>query len=269
MRRAFRSEWWKFRRRPVLAAGLAMSFFAVLFVPLGIISATSGSGGNGFGPQAFTLAVLNSDKGLTTLLSRGSALATVIALVIVASSTALEYTHGTLRTLLVRQPDRFRFLTGKFAALVSYVVCAATLAFVLAVAAALITAPHRGVSTAAWTSGPGLENLVAIYGDLVFALVTFATLGYLSAIVFRATAPAVAVPVAHLLIVENLIGAVWSGSSQWLFGRFVSGVLNGESVLKAGADVASFSHGLVGAAVYGVVFLAVSAALFRYRDVTA
>ena len=38
----------------------------------------------------------------------------IIALCVFAAQTAQEYTYGTLRNLLVRQPSRMKVLTGKF-----------------------------------------------------------------------------------------------------------------------------------------------------------
>jgi ABC-type transport system involved in multi-copper enzyme maturation permease subunit len=119
MLRAFNSEWIKMRRRSVLIGGASIIFFALIFIPLGIITATSPGGRSGGGPQALTKIALSGDQGLTTLLSRGGTLTAVIALILVASAMAAEYQQGTLRDLLVRQPARIRLLTGKFLALLT------------------------------------------------------------------------------------------------------------------------------------------------------
>src|ERR1022692_4078635 len=126
MWRSFKSEWIKMRRRSVLIGGASIIFFALIFIPLGIITATSSGGRSGGGPQALTKIALSGDQGLTTLLSRGGTLTAVIALVLVASAMAAEYQQGTLRNLLVRQPARVRLLTGKFLALLTYALIAAT-----------------------------------------------------------------------------------------------------------------------------------------------
>src|SRR5579862_7677870 len=114
MIRSFRSEWIKLRRRSILIGGALMTIFPLIFIPLALRRATSGGGGGRFGPQDLTLFVLGTDKGLTTLISRGATLTAVIALALVAAATAVEYSHGTLRNLLVRQPQRLQFLGGKY-----------------------------------------------------------------------------------------------------------------------------------------------------------
>jgi ABC-2 type transport system permease protein len=253
----------------VLIGGASMIFFALIFIPLGIITATSPGGRSGGGPQALTKIALSGDQGLTTLLSRGGTLTAVIALILVASAMAAEYQQGTLRNLLVRQPARIRLLTGKFLALLTYAVVAATVAFLVGFGAALVTAPARGIDTVAWTSSAGIANLFAMYGNLVLAVIAYSVLGYFSAVVFRSLAAAVAAPLAYILIVENLIGAVWSDAPQWLFGKLVAAVLNGQAVLSASAGLSSYGRGLLLGAIYVAGFGVVAGALLRRRDVSA
>lgn len=264
MYNAFKSEWVKVRRRALLLGAASMSVFSAVFIPLGINRATSG---HRFG--GLTKTVLESDQGLTTLLGRGATLTAVIALIIVASATAVEYSHGTLRNLLVREPHRLQLLTGKFAALLTFVLVATSLSFVAATAVALIFAPTDGVSTEAWTSSSGLANLLALYGNLVLATVGYSALGCFAAILFRSAAPAVAVPLAYIIVVENLIGAVWADAPQWLYGQVIDRLLNNESALNSGPSVASYVHGLTVGSVYCVGLILLTGALFRYRDVTS
>jgi ABC-2 type transport system permease protein len=260
---AFKSEWIKVRRRAVLIGGVSMSVFSALFVPLGIIRATSGHFGG------LPIIYLNTDKGLTTVMSRGVTLTAVIALIIVASATAAEYTHGTLRNLLVRQPHRLELLIGKFLGLLSYVFIAATIAFGVGIIAGLIVAPGHGVDTSAWTSAGGLSTLLSLYGELLFAVLGYSLLGFFSAVLFQSAAAAVAVPLAYIIIVENLIGAVWTDAPQWLFGQLVSSVINHESLLRADTGTATFSRGLTLGVIYMIAFAIVTGALFRFRDVTS
>jgi hypothetical protein len=68
--------------------------------------------------------------------------------------------------------------------------------------------------------------------------------------------------------VENLLGAAWSDAPQWLFGKLVSAVLNGQSVLSAGAGLSSYGRGLLLGMLYVAAFVVVAGALFRRRDVS-
>jgi ABC-type transport system involved in multi-copper enzyme maturation permease subunit len=255
----------------MLIGGALMSFFALVFVPLGIVNAARGNGSRGAmgGPQALTMAALSSAKGLTTVLSRGGTLAAVIALAIVAAALAAEYSHGTLRNLLVRQPRRLQLLAGTFLALLSYVLLAATLACAIGIVAAVVVAPGRGIDTSVWFSSSGLSHLAAMYGDLILTVTAYAVVGFASAVLFRSAAAAVAVPLAYIIVVENLIGAVWSDAPNWLFGKLIAAVLNGESVLSTGTALASYGRGLTVGLLYMAGFAALSLVLFRYRDVTS
>lgn len=246
-----------------------MSVAALVFVPLGIASASSGGTRGPGGPQALTITALESAKGLTTLLSRSGTLTAVIALAIVAAALAAEYSHGTLRSLLVRQPRRVHLLAGTFLALLIYVLLAATVAFGAGIAAALVFAPSRGVDTSLWLSSSGLANLAAMYGNLAITVTAYALLGFATAVVFRSAAAAVAVPLTYIILVENLIGGVWSDAPNWLFGKVMAAVLNGEAVLSSGTALASHGWGLTIGILYMTAFAAISLALFGYRDVTS
>jgi ABC-2 type transport system permease protein len=260
---AFRSEWIKVRRRSMLLGGALMPLLTLIFVPLAIRRAVNGGRGG------LTLFVLAGDKGLTTLLGRGATLTAVIALAIVASATAIEYSHGTVRNLLVRQPRRLQLLSGKFVALLSYVLLATTVAFVVGVVAALTFAPGQGIQTAAWTSSTGLSNLLGMYGELLIAVVGYAILGFFSAILFRSAAAAVAVPLVYIIVVENLIGAVWTSAPDWLYGKLLAGVISGESAIASDTSAASLGRGLTLGLIYMIVLAIVTGALFRLRDVNS
>ena len=103
----------------------------------------------------------------------------------------------------------------------------------------------------------------------MIAIVAYAALGFVCAIVFRSVAAAVAIPLAYILVVENLIGGVWTDAQDWLFGKLISGVLNGESLLKSDVAVASYGRGLALGLIYVGIFLVAAAVVFRYRDVTS
>jgi ABC-type transport system involved in multi-copper enzyme maturation permease subunit len=91
---------------------------------------------------------------LTTVVGSASAgeLLGAIALVMCAGTLAADYSQGTWRNLLVRQPGRLRLLAGKWLALLGLVGAAGLVATVAAVVAALVVAPSQGIDTADWTN---------------------------------------------------------------------------------------------------------------------
>jgi ABC-2 type transport system permease protein len=261
MVRAFRSEWIKIRRRTVLLGGAAMTFFAVVGVYFSITRATGGRvAANG----DLNPAHLQSSDGLTFLLDRGAGIIGVIALIVVAAAIAAEYSQGTLRNLLVREPGRLRLLTGKFLALLLFCLLAATLAFAVATGVAFLVAPQHGLTTTAWTSSQGLSNLAAMYGNLMLATTAYAVLGAFAAMIFRSAAAAVGVSLAYALAVEALITQVWSDAPKWLYGRLTSTVLSGGD-----PTISSYGRSVLIVGLYALVMVAIGAVLFRRRDVNA
>src|SRR5438067_7126453 len=114
MLRAFRSEWLKLRRRGMfLAAALMVGLGGGLVTVLTVTNkASTGPPDRVHGPAGapLTLAQLDGSDGLGRIVARGSTLLGVVALAIFAMSFASEYSHGTLRNVVVRAPRRLRLL---------------------------------------------------------------------------------------------------------------------------------------------------------------
>jgi ABC-2 type transport system permease protein len=100
----------------------------------------------------------------------------VVALALFAIAIAGEYSQGTLRNLLVRQPRRVRLLAGKLLALACFTAIAVVVGVVAATLTALLVAPGQDIPTTAWFTsdgwaalGSGLGNLLlATLGDYVY-----------------------------------------------------------------------------------------------------
>ena len=174
----------------------------------------------------------------------------------------------TLRNVLVRQPHRL-VTVGKFLGLLSYVVVAATVAFIVGIIAGLIVAPGHGVNTTAWTSTSGLSNLLSMYGDLMFAVVGYSVLGYFSAILFLGGGSYRDSPGVHYRRGESPGGRLDRRASVAVW-QLVGSVINGESLLHIDTGkMASFDRGILLGAGYMLVFAIATGVLFRLRDVTS
>ncbi len=126
---AFRSEWVKLKRRNLLVGtyvGLAVaaSLFAVL------LFAQAPATGGGDLPSLVQLAKPN---GLIHGVNRAAVLLGIVAFGIAATQIASEYSLGTLRQLLVRQPRRPILLAGKFLAVLTFMLGAVVFASLLVV----------------------------------------------------------------------------------------------------------------------------------------
>ena len=257
MTRSFLSEWIKLRRPGMILGGAGTIVgFAILTVVLTLTTASAtptdqeGPGGG------LTLAQLATADGLASILASAATFIGVVALSVFAISIASEYSQGTLRNLLVRQPRRARLLAGKTLALASFTTLAVLVAGVAAVAVALLVAPTQDISTSAWFTSAGWTALGAGLGNLLLATLGWGLLGTL-----RAPAAAVGVGLAYALPGELLVTAAWSDGARWLPGQLLDALAQGGT-----AAVTYGSAGLL-LALYGVVAMVAGTTLFARRDV--
>jgi ABC-2 type transport system permease protein len=262
MIRSFLSEWVKLRRPGMILGGAGTIVgFAILTIVLSLTTASAtptdqeGPGGG------VTLAQLAASDGLAVILASAATFIGVVALSVFATSIASEYSQGTLRNLLVRQPRRVRLLAGKTLALASFTTLAVVVAGIAAVATALVIAPTQDVSTAAWFTGAGWTALAGGLGNLLVATLGWGLLGGLLGLVLRAPAAAVGVGLAWALPGELLVTAAWSDGARWLPGQLL------DALAQGGTTAVTYgSAGLV-LALYGVLATVAGTTLFARRDV--
>jgi len=256
---SFRSEWVKLRR-PTLLVGtyvglaIAASLFAVL------LFAQANAAGGGDLPSLTQLAQPN---GLIHGVNRAAVLLGIVAFGIAAAQIAGEYSLGTLRQLLVRQPRRAVLLAGKFLAVVVFMLGAVVFASLVATAAAFVMAHARHVPTAAWTSSAGIVDLTRALGDLLLATVGFTIFGLVVGLLFRSSVTAIIVGFAYLLPFEAVITRIAPHTATWLPGQLL------QAIAVGGVAAAGFAHSLILSLVYVVVAGAVATAVFVRKDVTA
>jgi ABC-2 type transport system permease protein len=256
---SFRSEWVKLKRRNLLVgtyAGLAVaaSLFAIL------LFAQANAAGGGDLPSLTQLAQPN---GLIHGVNRAAVLLGVVAFGIAASQIAGEYSLGTLRQLLVRQPRRAVLLAGKFLAVVVFMLGAVVFASVVATVAAFVMAHARHVPTAAWTSSAGIIDLTRALGDLLLATIGFTVFGLVVGLLFRSSVTAIIVGFAYLLPFEAVVTRIAPRTASWLPGQLL------QDIAVGGVATTGFAHSLILSVVYVALAGAVATAVFLRKDVTA
>jgi ABC-2 type transport system permease protein len=254
---AFTSEWTKLRRPTLLLSTfLGLAAAASLFVVL-LFSQASPDGG------IVTLRQLAQPSGLVIGVARAAMLLGVVAFGIAASQVASEYSLGTLRALLVRQPRRAVLLAGKMLGVITFLVAALCFAAVIALAVAVVAARSRGVPTSAWFTGTGLGDLFRELGDLVLATIGYSVLGMALGQFVRSAVFAVIIGFAWLIAVENIITRIVPAIQPWLPGQSIIAVASG------GAEGVSYGHGLILAAAYLAAAVTAAMTVFLRSDVTA
>ncbi|TMC49446.1 MAG: ABC transporter permease [Chloroflexi bacterium] len=254
MIRSFRSEWLKLRRPGVLLSALGGT---VGFSVLGIVLGLRRIGRTG----EFTALALSQHGGFITIMSRGSEFIGIVALGIAAFAVSSEFTHGTLRNLLVREPHRLRLLAGKSLALATLIAGTVALAYAVAFPVALAVAPGHGIDTSSWTSGAGIGSLLSGTGDMIITALGFGLLGVLLGMVFRSPAPAIIAGFAYTLPIEALLVGSLGSSRNVLFAQQLDAIASG------GTSQIAYGAALAVAAAWAVGAVIATGALFRWRDV--
>jgi len=257
---AFRSEWVKLRRRGMLIGAGIIVAFALLNMVL-TFTMLGSTDERGPGGPALTAAQLSAYHGFDRAFGRGITFIGVVALAIAAIGVASEYSEGTIRNLLVRQPRRLSLLGGKVLALAAFLAAAVLLAYLVSVPVGAAMAPDHGVSTDAWFTAAGWRALASGAGNATIAALGFGLLGAVLGLVIRAPAPALGAGVAYLLPLENLLSAAWRSGNRWLPGQLLQALASG------GGDGVSYERATILLALYSLASLAIMFGLFLRRDV--
>lgn len=249
-------------RRPTLFLGTmgAVLFFSALFSALLYLLIDSPQGNADRGQVISREVLALSSGGVQGFASVGGFLG-IIALCVFAAQTAQEYTYGTLRNLLVRQPSRMKVLAGKLVAMKVFALAMISLAAVVSLTTSALLAPTVDVSTDLWFTSTGLEFIYTTFINVTISVVGFGIVGMVLGLLLRSPISAISFAVLWLLIVENLLIAVRNSLQSWLPGSQLSIIATGGN-----ADV-SYTHALTVGGLYVLVGAVVASILFVRRDV--
>jgi ABC-type transport system involved in multi-copper enzyme maturation permease subunit len=258
----FRAEWCKLRRPTLFfgtmlaSAGLTGLVTSLLFL---LIDSPQGNSDRG---NMISRDILQLPSGLTIGFSNAAGLLGIVALCVFAAQTAQEYTYGTLRNLLVRQPRRLQLLLGKYVSMASFAVVMVILAAVSSMSLAFGLSGKAKVSTDAWVTSDALHEMAKTFGNVLLSVIAFGTVGMILGLLLRSPISAISLGVIWLLIVENILIAVKSSLGNWMPGSLMSTIAVGGT-----ADI-SYIHSITMVAIYLVSSTAIVITLFKRRDVS-
>jgi ABC-type transport system involved in multi-copper enzyme maturation permease subunit len=264
--RAFRSEVLKFRRWSVLAGAGAMVAVGAFIAYLTFHQIASGATGK---EMTGLIAAFHTPQGLVAVIGQARSLIIAVTLVLVSANLAAEWTQGTLRNLLVRQPHRLRWLAGKMLAVVLFVLLAMLLTLVVSGTLVLVLARAQGIRTAAWTSPEGLGVFLRFLGNEVLGLIGISAFGMLVAVLTRSVVAAVGISLAYVLVLEGIIAVVAPQVSRWFPGRVFNTIVGATVPLAGPIPTQGYPAALLASLLWIVCFVAASALVFRRQDVTA
>ena len=185
----------------------------------------------------------------------------IVALCVFASQTAQEYSLGTLRNILVRQPARLKVLLGKYLAMAFFTIWLEVVAAVFALSISFALAPRSAISTSAWLTTSGLQLLGETFINIFLGTLAFGTLGMILGLLFRSPITSISIGVLWCLILENILGAVISSTTKWLPGA------NFANISQGGTSIISYQHSLATSGSYLLFGAIVVGILFKKRDV--
>ncbi|WAH98186.1 ABC transporter permease [Arthrobacter sp. MMS18-M83] len=264
--RAFLSEVLKLRRRSVLAGAVVMLALSTFIAYLTFHQIASGATGK---EMTGLIAAFDTPQGLVSIIGQARSVIIAIALVMVTANLAAEWSQGTLRNLLVREPRRLRWLAGKMLALVLFVLLSMLLTLLISGTFILILAQGQGIQTTPWTSAEGIRVFLAFVGNEVLCLIGVCALGMVIAVLTRSVAAAVGIALAYMLVVEGIIAVVLPQVTQWFPGRVFNTIVGAAVPLVGPTPPQGYPAALAAALLWIVGFVLASASVFPRQDVKA
>jgi ABC-2 type transport system permease protein len=260
--RAFRAELVKLlRRRVLLITAIVTVVASVGGAALVVTGAESTRTGGGDG-RTVTLDDLADAGGGTDVFTSVISFAGTFLFVVFVGAVAAEFTRGTIRTMLLRQPARLRLLAGKTAAILAFAAAVLAAAEILTWTAARLLAPGQDIPTDAWTSLDGIGQALADYGAALFWMTGYALLGTLVGVVVRSVPVALAIGIAWAGPFEHLLQEAWEPAS-----RIFPGLLL-EAFAAGGTPDVTAGRAFTTIAVYLVLAAGLTGVVFSRRDVT-
>ncbi|HEX6595377.1 MAG TPA: hypothetical protein VF045_00475 [Acidimicrobiales bacterium] len=260
-RATFRAELVKLLRRRVLVITAAVSA-AFSLVAAAVVLAAAGGTPDPRRPGP-TVQSLSDAGGGTEVFTTAASFAGTFLFVVFVGAIAAEFSRGTVRTMLLRQPHRLRLLAGKVGALLAFAAGALALTEVLTWVAARVLAPGQDVATAGWTSFAALAQAAGDFGNVLLWVTGYAVLATALAVVVRSVPVALAIGIAWAGPLEHLVQEAWAPASRVFPGLLL------EAFVAGGTPEVSAGRALATVALYGAVAVTLAGALFSRRDVTA
>ena len=265
--KVYRAEWRKLRRPTLFlgsigaVVGVTGLVTSLLFL---LIDSESGNAERG---MRITREVLQLSSGLSLGFSNSAGLLGLVALCVFAAQTAQEYTYGTLRNLLVRQPRRLTLLIGKYLSMVTFALITVVVSAVTSIGIAFALSGRAKVVTDAWVTTDAQSALVHTFINVLISTIGYGTVGMILGLLLRSPISAISIGVAWLLVIESIVAIAWSPSGNWMLGQLLSVISSGGAPIGM-SDAPSYSQAVIRVVIYLATASVAVGWLFRKRDVS-
>ena len=266
-----RSEWIKLRTTavPWVLAAIALLITGLLILVYFVNHGDGGGGGPGgggpgggvgFGPP--DPSVPHTVQQLRNLIGRGIE-GYLFALLLGVLIITTEFRHKTVTTSFLVTPRRSTFVIAKL-------LMAAIAGLVLAIVVLVATVVGGGIALSA-TGGSFtalLHQVPAVAPGLILVFVLFALLGVGVGSLLTNQVAALIVSLGWFLVVENIIGAIWNGTTKWLPSGAAEAAASVTQRANSGVVLLQWWQGSLLILAYGLFFAIVGSAVLTRRDIT-
>lgn len=183
----------------------------------------------------------------------------IISYCIFAANFAQEYGYGTLKNLLVRQPNRSKLVVGKILAVATFIAALVFTVALLGGGLAYALSSHSHVDTSNWNFLS--TDFLAPLLNVELAAIAYGVIGACLAIILRSSITAISAGLIWLLVIETLFGFFGKSLSKWLPGGNLANFADGGSVEM------SYLHSAAVVGGFSAISLASLLIIFNMRDV--
>lgn len=252
------------RRRTVIAGVLGALVFSAVAV-LAVFSSAVPAATTGAPPArgGTTVATLTGAGGGTEAFAVGASRAGFLVFVTFIALIAGEFSGGTFRALLLRDPHRLRVIMGKVAGILVVTAGVVGLAEVFTFALSLALAPTQDIATATWLSLDGVAAGLGNYASVMAGVAGWAVFGTTLAVVFRSAPVALGVGFAWAGPFENIVVDSWSTGYRVFPGQVLG------SLIQGGTAELGLGRAVATALLYTGVAAVITLFLVSRRDLTA
>jgi ABC-2 type transport system permease protein len=249
------------RRRTVVVAAAGALLFSVV-ATLTVFGSATASGAPSR-RSGTTLTALAGQGGGTEAFAVGASFVGFLVFVTFIALLAGEFSGGTFRALLLRDPHRLKLIVGKVVGALLVAAATVALAEAFTFAMSLAVAPDQDVATGDWFTlasvGAGLRD----YATVLAGVAGWAVFGTTLAVIFRSAPLALGVGFAWAGPFENIVVDSWSAGYRWFPGQVLA------SLIRGGTVELGMSRAVLTAVLYTAVAAVASLFLVSRRDVTA
>lgn len=210
-----------------------------------------------------TLSELTGPGGGTEAFAIGASFAGFLVFVTFIALIATEFSGGTFRALLLRQPHRLRVIVGKLAGALLVAAGIVALFELCTFMLSLVVAPSQDVATGEWLSLAGLGAAAGDYLTVLAGVAGWAIFGTTLAVIFRSAPLALGVGFAWAGPFENIVVDSWDTGFKVFPGQVLG------SMIRGGTIELGMARAVATAVIYTAIAAAVSLILVSRRDVTA